>query len=130
MRKYIFSAVAVGWTILITILSVIKVKAPEGLHFSYADKLVHGVIYFLVTAVWFFAFTRGITNEKLQKNALVISAVFAFVYGVVIEIVQETFIASRQGDWQDVLANTIGTIVAIIIIKWFIAKDRKLKTQI
>ncbi|WP_298508609.1 VanZ family protein [uncultured Kordia sp.] len=129
MLKYIFSVGAIAWTIAITILSLITLKGPQVLHFSYADKLMHGIIYFLFTIAWFLAFSRGITNDKLQKNALLISALFAFVYGIIIEIMQETLVENRQGDWQDALANTTGIIFAIFIIKWFIAKNRKLKTQ-
>lgn len=129
MRKYIFSVLAIAWTIAITVLSLVQLKGPELLHFSYADKLMHILIYFLFTVIWFVAFSRGITNEKLQKNALMASAAFSFVYGIIVEVMQETLVTTRQGDWQDALANTIGIIVAIFTIKWFIVKNRKLKTQ-
>ncbi|MGH1384387.1 VanZ family protein [Kordia sp.] len=129
MRKYIFSVIAIGWTVAITILSLIKIKGPQVLHFSYSDKLIHGVIYFLFTVIWFFALLKGITNDTLRKNALIASAAFAFIYGVSVEIMQETLVTTRQGDWQDVLANTTGIIFAIFIIKWGVAKNRKLKTQ-
>lgn len=129
MLKYVFSVGALAWTIAITILSLIELKGPQVLHFSYADKLIHGIIYFAFTIAWFLAFSKGVTNEVLKKNALVISAVFALMYGVIIEIIQETLVTNRQGDWQDALANTTGIIFAIFIIKWFIAKNRKLKTQ-
>lgn len=129
MRKYIFSAIAVAWTVVITILSLVKIKGPQVLHFSYSDKLVHGVIYFLFTIIWFFAFSKGIANKTLRKNALIASATFSFIYGVSIEIMQETLVTTRQGDWQDALANTTGIIFAIFIIKWCVVKNRKLKTQ-
>ncbi|MEM6720272.1 MAG: VanZ family protein [Bacteroidota bacterium] len=129
VRKYIFSFLAIAWTITITILSLIELKGPQVLQFSYADKLMHGIIYFSVTVAWFLAFQKGITNEALQKNALTRCALFAFIYGIAVEIMQETLVTTRQGDWQDALANTIGIIVAIFTIKWFIAKNRKLKTQ-
>ncbi|PTX63843.1 VanZ like protein [Kordia periserrulae] len=124
-----FSAAAVAWTIVITILSLVELKGPQALHFSYADKLMHGIIYFLVTIVWFFAFSKGITRDSLQKNAIKASAILAFVYGIIIEILQETLVTNRQGDWQDALANTIGIILAVFTIKWFIANKTTLKTQ-
>ncbi|MEM6684824.1 MAG: VanZ family protein [Bacteroidota bacterium] len=129
MRKYIFLFIAIAWTIAITIVSLVPVKEPEALQFLYADKLVHIGIYFFFTIVWFMAFSKGITTNTLQKNALLFSGVFSFLYGIAIELMQENLVISREGDWQDALANTIGIIVAIFIIKWFIAKSRKLKTQ-
>lgn len=129
MRKHIFLSIAVAWTIAITILSLVELKGPELLHFSYADKLAHILIYFLFTVAWFLAFSKGITNTVFQKNALIWSAIWSFFYGILIEVLQETLIATRFGDWEDALANTIGIIVAIFTIKWGIAKNRKLKTQ-
>ncbi|AXG69504.1 VanZ like family protein [Kordia sp. SMS9] len=129
MRKYIFSVVAIVWTIAITVLSLIQIKGPQAFHFSYADKVMHIIIYCSLTLTWFFAFSRGITNEFLQKNALMASAVVCFIYGIAVEVMQETLVTTRQGDWQDALANTIGIILAIFIIKWFIAKYIKLKTH-
>jgi len=128
VHKYIFSFAAIAWTVAITILSLITLKEPELLQFLHADKLMHMLIYFVFTGIWFLAFSKGITNEILQKNALIVSAAFSFVYGIGIEFMQQTLVVSRQGDWQDVLANTIGIILAIFLIKWFIAKNRKLKT--
>ena len=129
MHKYIFSGAAIAWTVVISILSLVQLKGPKVLHFSYADKLIHGIIYFLVTVVWFFAFSKGITNDNLRKNAIKASAILAFVYGIIIEILQETLVTNRQGDWQDALANTIGIILAVFTIKWFIANKTTLKTQ-
>ncbi|EDP97430.1 hypothetical protein KAOT1_19747 [Kordia algicida OT-1] len=99
------------------------------LGFSFADKLAHALVYFVFTILWFLAFSKGITNTILKNNAIVASAIFAIIYGICVEIMQETLVTNRQGDWQDVLANTTGTILAIFLIKWFIANNRKLKTQ-
>jgi VanZ family protein len=127
--KYLFSATAIAWTITITILSFVSLKDTQVLSFSYADKVMHAGVYFVFTVVWFFAFSRGITTKILNKKAIIISAIFAFLYGASIEILQEKLVKERQGDWQDVVANTIGIIFAIFIIKWFIANARKLKTE-
>jgi len=113
VRKYIFSVVAIAWTIAITVLSLIQIKGPQAFHFSYADKVMHIIIYFSLTVTWYFAFSRGITNEVLKKNALIVSGIVCFIYGIAVEIMQETLVTTRQGDWQDALANTIGIILAI-----------------
>jgi VanZ family protein len=129
VRKFFFSVVALGWTITITILSFISMKDKQVFTFSFADKLMHAAVYFIFTIVWYFAFSRGFTTEKLKKQALTLSVIFGFLYGILIEILQGTLSAERQGDWQDVVANSVGTIFAIFVIKWFIAYARKLKTE-
>ncbi|WP_420571792.1 VanZ family protein [Kordia sp.] len=129
MRKYLFSISAIAWTIFITIISLISLKDAPKIGISFADKLVHGFVYFLFTIVWFFAFSKGFATTFLKKNALVLSAIFAIIYGICIEIMQATLVENRQGDLEDVIANTLGTILAVIVLKWLIANNRKLKTQ-
>lgn len=129
MHKYIFSILAIAWTITITILSLISLEGAPNLGFSFADKIAHGLVYFTVAIVWFLAFSKGVTNTFLQKNALMISAVFSILYGICVEIMQETLVTNRQGDWQDVLANATGTILAILLLKYVVLKKRKLKIE-
>jgi len=99
------------------------------LGFSFADKLAHAFVYFILTVVWYYAFSKGITSTFLKNKAIMASAIFAIVYGICVEIMQETLVTNRQGDWQDVIANVTGTIFAILLIKWFVINNRKLKTQ-
>ncbi|QHI38177.1 hypothetical protein IMCC3317_35640 [Kordia antarctica] len=127
MGKYLFSALAIAWTITITILSLISLEGAPKMGISFADKLAHGLVYFVAAIVWFLAFSRGITNTFLQKNALLLSAIVSIIYGICVEIMQETLVDNRQGDWQDVLANTTGTILAILLIKYAVINRRKLK---
>ncbi|MBC8753084.1 VanZ family protein [Kordia sp. YSTF-M3] len=129
MRKYIYSIFAIAWIIILTFLSLISLEGAPNLGFSFADKLIHGLVYFIFAILWFFSFSKGITNKFFQKNAIIASAIFAIIYGICVEIMQETLVSNRQGDWQDVLANTIGTILAIILIKYIVLNSRKLKTE-
>ena len=129
MRKYLFSGLAIVWTITITALSLVSLKGVVEFGFSFGDKLAHGFVYFIFTIFWFFAFSRGITNTFFQKNAIIASAIFAILYGICIEIMQGTLVTNRQCDWQDAVANTIGTILAIVLIKYIVVNNRKLKTE-
>ncbi len=129
MRKYIFSAFAIAWTITITVISLISLKGVAEFSFSYADKLAHGFVYFVFVIGWFFSFSKGITTKFFQKNPIIASAIFAILYGICIEIMQETLVSNRQGDWQDAVANSIGTILAVILIKYIVLNSRKLKTE-
>lgn len=129
MLKYIFFVLAFAWTVIITFLSLISLEGAPKFGFSFADKLAHGLVYFIFAIVWFFSFSKGITNGFFRKNAIIASTVFAILYGICVEIMQETLVSNRQGDWQDVLANTIGTLLAILLIKCVVINNRKLKTE-
>lgn len=129
MRKYLFTILAIAWTLIITFLSLASLKGGPELPFSFADKIIHGIIYFAFAMVWYFAFTKGKTTSFLLKNALLLSVLFAVTYGVIMEFMQETLVENRQGDWKDALANSVGAIVAGILIKYLITRTIKLKTK-
>ena len=40
----------------------------------------------------------------------------AFLFGIVIEILQHTVTESRQADYKDVIANVVGALIAVLII--------------
>lgn len=124
-----FSILAIAWTIIITFLSLVSLKDGPQLPFSFADKIIHGIIYFTFAISWYLAFTKGKTTSFLEKNALLVSVLFAVIYGIMIEFMQETLVDNRQGDWQDALANAIGAILAGILIKYYITSTIKLKTK-
>ena len=129
MRKYLFLILAICWTLLITFLSLVSIKDGPELPFSFADKIIHGIIYFVFTISWFLAFSKKEITPFLLKNALVISVLFSVFYGILMEILQGTLAEDRQGDWQDALANALGAILAGILIKYFISNTIKLKTK-
>ncbi len=129
MRSYLFTILAIVWTLIITFLSLASLKNGPELPFSFADKIIHGIIYFTFALSWYIAFTKGKTTSFLLKNALLLSILFAVAYGILMEIMQETLVENRQGDWQDALANSIGAIVAGIFIKYLVTRTIKLKTK-
>ena len=129
MHKTISTLLAILWTVTVAFISLVSLEGAPKLTFSFADKIIHGCVYFIFSLVWFYAFYKGITTRFLQKNAIVASAIFGILYGILIEILQETLVENRQGDWQDALANTIGTLFAVVLIKMFLKSNRKLKTH-
>lgn len=71
------------------------------------DKIVHFIFYFLFVYLWSKAF-----NNK--KNFLILC--IAISYGIIIEILQEVVTQSRNFDYFDILANTIGAVTAFFIL--------------
>lgn len=129
MRNHVFLILAICWTLLITFLSLVSLKDGPKLPFSFADKIIHSIIYFVCTISWFLAFSKKQITPFLLKNALIISVLFSVFYGILMEVLQETLVENRQGDWQDALANAIGAIMAGILIKYFAISSIKLKTK-
>ncbi len=102
------------------------VKAPR-LDIPHADKLVHFIFYFVLVYFGVLAVKETYREDFKLRKALVYTVLFAFFYGIIIELIQYGFTENRQGDLWDVLANTIGAIVGMFIVKSLISKDWSLK---
>jgi VanZ family protein len=79
------------------------------------DKLVHIVIYFIFTLVWF-AYFQGLSISSSILSSLIKSSFVGFFTGITIEVLQETFSKGRFADVYDVLANSLGIIIAIVFL--------------
>lgn len=116
MHKHKFFVLAIGWTLLITALSLMSLKEAPKIELSFADKIAHVIIYLIFTILWFLAFSRETISKLLTKKAILISSIVSVFYGIIIELLQENFTTYRQGDLGDVLANTVGVLFAVIIL--------------
>jgi len=75
------------------------------------DKTAHFVFYFVLTLVWYIALVKIYKNKYLKY----IIAVAVIIYGIIIEMLQG-LTNYRQEDFNDVLANTGGTLLALLFI--------------
>ncbi|MEZ4793535.1 MAG: VanZ family protein [Gelidibacter sp.] len=111
MRKQFALTLAVGYTLFLTVLSLIKIKSLPKLGSSFDDKIYHFGAYVLFTLLWYNFFKN--TSSKLK---IVFSAGIAFAYGIIVEVLQGTFTNYRTEDVMDVLANSFGVLFAGILI--------------
>lgn len=118
MLNKIKIAIAIGYTILLTILSLISVHNIPGFGTDYDDKLYHILAYFLLTAIWYFAIGGEINKKQIWQLALYCTA-----FGIILEAIQGKLTVNRMGDLLDIIANIIGVVIATILI---IRRQRKL----
>ena len=102
---------AILYTILLTILSLIKVRNIPEFGTNYDDKLYHIIAYVVLTLVWYFAIHYENFNKKIVY--LVISCI---AFGIIIEALQGKLTTHRVGDILDVVANVIGVLLALTYI--------------
>ena len=103
--------IAVGITLIITFLSLFRVSpVVTKLNLNHADKYQHAVAYFAVTFSWIWSFQTRNNNKSMQLKIL-----FAvFLFGVLMEVLQEVMTNYRTADVFDVLANTSGIVLAYL----------------
>jgi len=76
---------------------------------SVSDKILHALAYVFLTLSWFFAVKKS--HQETKSKLLIIVAIF--IFGVIMEVLQEKLTANRTMDYQDVIANTVGILLAL-----------------
>ena len=103
------------YTFIITYVFVSpKRDFPDIDFFISIDKIGHFIIHALLSLIWLCYFFIK-KRESFSLKLIVAIVIACITYGIVIEIYQQMFIASRQADLFDVLANSIGTIVGMML---------------
>ncbi len=120
MHKQLALTLAVGYTLFLTVLSLISLKGIPKLGSTFDDKIYHFGAYLIFTIAWYNFFRTTSTKFKI-----LFSAGIAFIYGIIVEVLQGTFTTYRTEDIADVLANSLGVLIAVI----FIVIYRKLKLK-
>jgi glycopeptide antibiotics resistance protein len=105
--------VSLGYTVVILVLSLITISdlsiIPDN-----NDKVNHAIAHFIFVGLWFLSFYFYLNKSK--KQALKMAFIGAFLFGIVIEILQHTLTESRQADYKDIIANVVGALIAVLII--------------
>ena len=99
--------IAICITICIAYLSLIKAPKSE-INFGHTDKVYHVFAYFTLAICWLFSFYK----KPTVKYYIVIACI---IYGIIIEVMQHTLTLYRTGDYKDVLANTLGITLGLLV---------------
>ena len=114
MLKKILFLISILYTIALTVVCLIKInKLPDG-GISFADKIFHCLSYTLLSLLWYNALWYTFKLKKQQ--ALYYAAGFSIIFGIVIEVLQGTITTSRAADVNDVVANSAGVFLTIIVV--------------
>lgn len=105
----ILYSIALATVCLVPINDIIKVEI------SFGDKIFHSLAYIVLTALWYTAFFFKFHYSK--KKALLYAIIVSIVFGIIIEILQGTVTRYRSSDINDVFANTIGVLLAAVVIE-------------
>ena len=127
-HKNLWLALATSWTSIILVLCLINSSDLPSLSLKIegTDKGVHFTFHFIFTLLWvvyFYSLSKVINESKIIKVIL-----SSFLFGVLIEILQENFTTTRKADVFDVLANSLGAITAGMLLYFILIRIKKLKT--
>ncbi len=110
LKVRVILLIAVSVTLSILFLSLIRLDDLPDLKVKQMDKYYHTFAYFVLTLSWIAYFK--IRNKKLKINFLFYIVIGLILFGIVIEVLQRALTDYRLLDYQDMIANTIGVILA------------------
>ena len=106
--------------ILYATLTPNPVEIDPEFMFPHMDKVIHFIMFFFL--VWAMAFdTAKITKStELPTLHLRLIVAAAFVVGMLTELLQSIMEAGRTGALDDLVADVIGALVAMITSRWIV----------
>ena len=111
--------IALFITLAIGFLSLIKL-GPNGIPIQASDKVLHAIAYFSLMLSWLYSTLRF---SKLSKKAKYLIA-GCLIYGIVLEILQAELTSYRTGSYLDIIANSVGIVLAVLTFQLLEKKNR------
>ena len=104
---------SIAWCALIFVISTLPDKQVPQVPVWNADKLVHALIYFCLALFLYGDIRKGPASSP---RALAVAVLFSIAYGGALELLQNTAVVNRSGNWLDFGANALGALLAAAII--------------
>lgn len=107
--------IATSFTLLIIYLSLARTSVALDV-IDVSDKTLHTFAYCVLTASWIFA----IKSSHIVFKQKFIIGFFVLLLSVLLEILQGSLTDYRTADYLDIVANTLGIIIAIVSFKYLL----------
>ncbi len=115
-NKRLWLLLAVLYSCAITVLFFISTSGLPKVKISSLDKIVHLTIFFFLVCIWqLYALRKNNGQLSWRKSFEIL--LWSLLYGILIEIGQGLFTASRSPDIFDVLANLTGSLVGVVVFQ-------------
>jgi len=99
--------IAIVVTLSILYLSLVKMPSYN-VGISHLDKLQHCLAYFILSSSWLLVF------YKKNKKYLIVGC--CILFGIIIEVLQNKLTDYRTGDYLDIIANSTGVFLGLLIL--------------
>lgn len=108
---------SIVWATFILVLCSIpgnQMNKIKIIDIPHLDKFVHFIFYFVFTLLLISENNKQRLHRKVTVDAILIAATISLSYGAVIEIIQKVLVINRGADIWDMVANTVGFLVAAV----------------
>ncbi|MES2267822.1 MAG: VanZ family protein [Bacteroidota bacterium] len=106
---------AILWALFILIICAVPfhTPGPPGLFFAGFDKMVHCVLFFVLSVLYCAGSIRKWNTRSIRIEIAVKNTIVLISFGALIEMLQMRFFPWRSGDWNDLLADAIGGCMGV-----------------
>ena len=78
------------------------------------DKAAHFLVFLILTTTLIVGLRKQQRFSYIKRNGVNIAAIFALVYGGILELMQGWVFIERTSDWLDYFANTVGILFGML----------------
>ncbi len=113
---------AITWVIIVTVLLCLPGSAlPKENWFDkiWLDKWIHVILFSIMVYLWC-QYVSTSAGKKIRYFRQI--AIYFFLYGIAMELVQKYFIPNRSFDLKDILADGLGCVIGLLIAGRYIKK--------
>lgn len=111
---------SIVWVVIIAVGSFIPSSTIPTVVVS--DKWIHFVFYAIFSFLLFLSSHSHTNRSNSIVNRWTYVFVIGAVVGVLVEVIQHSIISGRQGEWMDIVANSLGLFSALILSEIIKAK--------
>ncbi|MBL0310423.1 MAG: VanZ family protein [Bacteroidetes bacterium] len=106
---------SIFWAAFVLWLSLSPAKGLPHIAIPQFDKLVHFSFYFILASLMYYGWKKQNTLALLHQNPFLKIILIASLYGLSIEVLQETVTNDRYFSLWDELANILGALSGLWI---------------
>ncbi|WP_247074590.1 VanZ family protein [Cellulophaga sp. F20128] len=121
-----YTILFISWVVFVAFLSLFSFSGTDlpTVQIPHLDKLVHFTFYFVASVLGTLAIKECSGSPKIGKRVVWYLVGSLIAYGIIIEVLQSKFTATRSGEILDFVANTIGVFAGIIVARFlFLRKE-------
>jgi VanZ family protein len=107
---------SISFTLVILFLSFVPpagLKKLPPINILNFDKIVHMLMYSLLTAIIIYDLKNKIAKSAYRKTFITTVFLYSIIFGGIVEIMQETWFYPRSAEWIDWIADIIGALIGI-----------------
>lgn len=108
-----FFLMSILYATALAVVCLIKLNNLPNIGVSFGDKIFHLLAYLVLTFLWVNTFIYKFKFKK--ESAIVYGGVLCIAFGIIIEVLQGSVTSYRSSDIYDVVANTLGVLIMVLI---------------